>query len=56
LLLESRVEVEEQKVRLLGITISNLDTEAAGPSYQQMELDLKLTGRQMSLDAKMDWS
>jgi DNA polymerase IV len=50
------VEIESQKVRLLGITLSNLDTETGEPSYQQMELDLKLTVRQMSLDATMDWS
>jgi DNA polymerase IV len=50
------VEIESQKVRLLGITLSNLDTETGEPSYQQMELDLKLAVRQMSLDATMDWS
>jgi DNA polymerase IV len=50
------VDLEAQGVRLLGITLSNLDIEMDEPSYQQMELDLKLTVRQMSLDATMDWS
>jgi DNA polymerase IV len=50
------VELEAQAVRLLGITLSNLDTEMDEPSYQQMELDLQLTARLMSLDATMDWS
>jgi nucleotidyltransferase/DNA polymerase involved in DNA repair len=50
------VEFEAQAVRLLGITFSNLDTEMDEPSYQQMELDLQMTARLMSLDATMDWS
>jgi DNA polymerase IV len=50
------VELEAQAVRLLGITLSNLDTEMDEPSYRQMELDLQLTARLMSLDATMDWS
>jgi DNA polymerase IV len=50
------VEVEAQAVRLLGITLSNLDTEMDEPSYRQMELDLQLTARGMSLDATMDWN
>jgi DNA polymerase IV len=50
------VELESQKVRLLGITLSNLDTEMDEPSFQQMELDLQWTARLMSLDATMDWS
>jgi hypothetical protein len=40
----------------LGITLSNLDTEMDEPSYRQMELDLQLTARGMSLDATMDWN
>jgi hypothetical protein len=50
------VELEAQAVRLLGITLSNLDTEMDKPSYRQMELDLRLTTSLMSLDATMDWS
>jgi DNA polymerase IV len=49
------IEVEAQAVRLLGITLSNLDTEMDEPSYRQMELDLQLTARLMSLDATIDW-
>jgi hypothetical protein len=36
------VEGEAQMVRLLGITLSNLDTETDELSFRQMELDLKL--------------
>jgi DNA polymerase IV len=50
------IELEAQAVRLLGITLSNLDTEMDEPSYRQMELDLQMTARLMSLDATMDWS
>jgi DNA polymerase IV len=49
------VEVEAQKVRLLGITLSNLDTETDEPSYKQMELDLRLNSLVVSLDNGMDW-
>ncbi|MCG9890892.1 MAG: DNA polymerase IV [Thermosynechococcaceae cyanobacterium MS004] len=34
------VELEAEKVRLLGITLSNLDTEVDELGYKQMELDL----------------
>jgi DNA polymerase IV len=35
------VELEAQKVRLLGITLSNLDSETDEPSHKQLELDLQ---------------
>lgn len=50
------IDLEAQAVRLLGITLSNLDTEEDKLSYRQMELDLQLTAKLMSLDATMDWS
>jgi nucleotidyltransferase/DNA polymerase involved in DNA repair len=50
------VDLEAQAVRLLGITLSNLDTEMDEPSCRQLELDLQLTTRLMPLDATMDWS
>jgi DNA polymerase IV len=50
------VELEAQAVRLLGITLSNLDSEMDEPSYRQMELNLQLTPRLMALDATVDWS
>ena len=50
------VELEAQAVRLLGITLSNLDTEVDEPSYQQMELNLQLTSILVPLDARIDWT
>jgi DNA polymerase IV len=35
------VELKAQKVRLLGITLSNLDSETDEPSHKQLELDLQ---------------
>jgi DNA polymerase IV len=49
------VELEVQKVRLLGITLSNLDTEADEPSYKQMELDLQLFSFAAEEDEGSDW-
>jgi DNA polymerase IV len=49
------VELEFQKVRLLGITLSNLDTETDEPSYKQMELDLQLCSFAAEMDGWMDW-
>ena len=34
------VELQSEKVRLLGITLSSLDTEPANASYEQLELHL----------------
>jgi DNA polymerase IV len=49
------VELEAQKVRLLGITLSNLDTESDEPTYKQMELALKLTLSSITLEEGIDW-
>ncbi len=35
------IGIEQQKVRLLGITLSNLDTELGTQSYEQLVLDLQ---------------
>ncbi|WP_404784976.1 DNA polymerase IV [Altericista sp. CCNU0014] len=50
------VEVEAQKVRLLGITLSNLDTETDEPIYRQMELELQLALSPTTLEEGVDWS
>lgn len=50
------VEIESQKVRLLGITLSNLDTETDEPSYRQMELNLNLALVPMEWEEGIDWS
>jgi DNA polymerase IV len=49
------VELEAQAVRLLGITLSSLDTQMDEPSYQQMELDLQLLRLPMDSNVAMDW-
>jgi DNA polymerase IV len=49
------VEVEAQQVRLLGIMLSNLDTERDEPSYRQMELDLQLFSFAAEEDGGIDW-
>jgi hypothetical protein len=49
------VELESQKVRLLGITLSNLEIEADEPSYKQMELDLQLFSFAAEEDGGIDW-
>jgi DNA polymerase IV len=49
------VEIEQQKVRLLGITISNLDTETEAPSYEQLMLDLQPFPGAMSRSSYADW-
>jgi DNA polymerase IV len=49
------VELESQKVRLLGITLSNLDTETDEPSYKQMEIDLQLRSFAAEMDGGIDW-
>jgi hypothetical protein len=50
------VELESQKVRLLGITLSNLDTEEDEPSYRQMELDLQLSLLSVETGDEIDWN
>jgi DNA polymerase IV len=50
------VEAEALKVRLLGITLSNLDTETDEPTYRQMELDLPLFSFAAAMDDGIDWS
>jgi DNA polymerase IV len=37
------VELRGEKVRLLGITLSSLDTESDNPGYEQLKLDLAST-------------
>jgi DNA polymerase IV len=49
------VEIEQQKVRLLGITLSNLDTETEAPSYKQLVLDLSPFSGSMSRSSYADW-
>jgi DNA polymerase-4 len=49
------VELEAQKVRLLGITLSNLNAEADEPSYKQMELDLQLSLLSVEPFDEIDW-
>jgi DNA polymerase IV len=39
------IKLKNQKVRLLGITLSNLDTELSTLAYEQLALDLFLTNR-----------
>jgi DNA polymerase-4 len=51
----SGVELEAQKVRLLGITLSNLDAEGDEPSYKQMELDLQLSLLSVEPFDEIDW-
>jgi DNA polymerase IV len=50
------VELEAQQVRLLGITLSNLDTETDELSYRQMELDLNLASVPIEWEVGIDWS
>jgi DNA polymerase IV len=50
------IEVEALKVRLLGITLSNLNTETDEPIYRQMELDLRLFSFAAAMDEGIDWS
>ncbi len=50
------IEVEALKVRLLGITLSNLNTETDEPTYKQMELDLRLFSFAAAMDEGIDWS
>jgi DNA polymerase IV len=47
--------IEQQKVRLLGITLSNLDTETEAPSYKQLVLDLQTFSGSMSRSSYIDW-
>jgi DNA polymerase IV len=49
------VEIEQQKVRLLGITLSNLDSETEAPSYKQLVLDLQPFSGSMSRSSYVDW-
>ena len=39
------IELSGEKVRLLGITLSSLDTEPENPSYEQLELELAPVNR-----------
>jgi DNA polymerase IV len=50
------VELEAQAVRLLGITLSNLDTETEKPIYRQMELDLQLSTFSKAIEERIDGS
>jgi DNA polymerase IV len=50
------VELEAQKVRLLGITLSNLDTEIDEPTYKQMELDFQLSLFSVEPFDEIDWN
>ncbi len=49
------VELEAQKVRLLGITLSNLDSETDEPSHRQLELNLQQTLFSTRQFSDMDW-
>jgi DNA polymerase IV len=49
------IGIEQQKVRLLGITLSNLDTEMEAPSYEQLVLDLQPIPGSMSRTSDFDW-
>ncbi|NJM74724.1 MAG: DNA polymerase IV [Acaryochloridaceae cyanobacterium RU_4_10] len=49
------VEIEQRKVRLLGITISNLDAETEAPSYKQLVLDLQPFPGSISRSSDIDW-
>jgi hypothetical protein len=49
------VEIEQQKVRLIGITLSNLDTETEVPSYKQLMLNLKPFPGSMPQISDIDW-
>ncbi len=50
------VEVEAQKVRLLGITLSNLDRETDEPTYKQIELELQLAPSPIMVEEGIDWN
>ncbi len=50
------VELEAQKVRLLGITLSNLDAQTNEPTYRQMELDLQLAQFSVKPYDEIDWN
>jgi DNA polymerase IV len=49
------IGIEQQKVRLLGITLSNLDSETEAPSYKQLVLDLQPFSGPMSRSSYADW-
>jgi DNA polymerase IV len=48
------IELEAQAVRLLGITLSNLDTKTDELAYQQLELVLNMNSMLTALDNRMD--
>jgi DNA polymerase IV len=50
------IELEAQKVRLLGITLSNLDAQTDAPSYKQMELDFQLSLFSVEPFDEIDWN
>jgi DNA polymerase IV len=49
------VELEDMKIRLLGITLSNLDTEVGTQTYEQLVLDLQPYSGLISQTSEMDW-
>ncbi len=50
------IEWENTKIRLLGITLSNLDTEIGHESYKQLSLDLQPYPGSISQTSDIDWS
>jgi hypothetical protein len=49
------IGIEQQKVRLLGITLSNLNAEIGTQTYEQLALDLQLCSGSISQTSDTDW-
>jgi DNA polymerase IV len=49
------VGIEQQKVRLLGITLSNLDAEIGTQTYEQLALNLQPCSGSISQTSDTDW-
>jgi DNA polymerase IV len=49
------IDLSNTKIRLLGITLSNLDAELGNQTYEQLALDLQLYSGSLSHMKDMDW-